>query len=281
MNSLKIFVCAHKKDACIRCDYPYVPIQVGKSVSQVDLGFCGDDTGENISDRNRKYSELTAQYWAWKNLKDIDYIGFAHYRRYFKMDISLDNIETILRKKDIIVVKPSIHYYNNALEFQRLVSLEDLYILLDTLLEMYPQYEESIISYLYLSNEWIPCNMFIAKKEVFNQYCDFLFPLLFKVEDRLKSYNYSRLNRSLGYMGELLLGLYCVHNGLKMKYVRMDLLGVQSNKVKMLIGHIRHSLAFLLSKQYGLKSIPIYQSVIAGLKQDGLKLPYLLKAGDK
>ena len=40
-----------------------------------------DNTGENISEKNSMYCELTAQYWAWKNL-NADYYGFFHYRRY-------------------------------------------------------------------------------------------------------------------------------------------------------------------------------------------------------
>ena len=41
-----------------------------------------DDEGENISEKNDKYCELTAQFWAWKNIHDADYYGFWHYRRF-------------------------------------------------------------------------------------------------------------------------------------------------------------------------------------------------------
>ena len=61
----------------------YMPLQVGKALSDVDLGVQGDDEGDNISTKNPNYCELTGLYWAWKNLKDADYIGLAHYRRYF------------------------------------------------------------------------------------------------------------------------------------------------------------------------------------------------------
>ena len=44
----KIFEITHKK-----CFYPapddYVPIQVGKINTKIDLGYINDDSGENIS----------------------------------------------------------------------------------------------------------------------------------------------------------------------------------------------------------------------------------------
>ena len=43
-----------------------------------------DDEGDNISNKNKTYCELTAQYWAWKNM-EADYYGFFHYRRYFHL----------------------------------------------------------------------------------------------------------------------------------------------------------------------------------------------------
>lgn len=60
-----------------------LPVQVGaaKAAKRFD-NTLHDDEGENISDKNPRYCELTAQYWAWKN-EDADYYGFCHYRRYF------------------------------------------------------------------------------------------------------------------------------------------------------------------------------------------------------
>ena len=59
----------------------YLPVQMGHAIHP-DIGYTGDDTGENISDRNWNFCELTGLYWAWKNI-EADYIGLVHYRRYF------------------------------------------------------------------------------------------------------------------------------------------------------------------------------------------------------
>ena len=100
---IKILVACHKADPNIRQDDIYMPIQVGKALHpDLDLGFQCDNTGDNISEKNGTYCELTALYWAWKNLKDVDYIGLCHYRRYFgfntytlpfQSDINLDSAE--------------------------------------------------------------------------------------------------------------------------------------------------------------------------------------------
>ena len=85
---MKILVCAHK-DTFVKNDKLYIPIQVGKETSNCSLNFQGDNEGDNISKRNESYCELTAHYWAWKNLKEFDIIGLCHYRRYFKLEDSL------------------------------------------------------------------------------------------------------------------------------------------------------------------------------------------------
>lgn len=82
MAKIKVLVCCHKA-TYVPNDDVYLPIQVGKANSKIDLGFQGDDEGKNISEKNFSYCELTAVYWAWKNLKDIDYIGLCHYRMIF------------------------------------------------------------------------------------------------------------------------------------------------------------------------------------------------------
>ena len=64
-------------------DSMYLPLQVGEALHpDVDLGFACDNTGDNISDRNAYYSELTGLYWLWKNC-DAEYKGLVHYRRHF------------------------------------------------------------------------------------------------------------------------------------------------------------------------------------------------------
>ena len=59
--SVKIFVMTHKKFNEPE-DKIYIPLQVGKAAGQ-DLGYLGDDTGDNISDLNKYYGELTGVYW--------------------------------------------------------------------------------------------------------------------------------------------------------------------------------------------------------------------------
>jgi len=82
MKKIKIFVAYHKESLLIKNDV-FEPIQVGRANSQYKLNMIGYDTGENISNKNSIYCELTALYWVWKNCKDIDYIGICHYRRFF------------------------------------------------------------------------------------------------------------------------------------------------------------------------------------------------------
>ena len=78
---IKILVATHKNYK-MPDDNIYIPIHVGKKGKEC-IGYVGDDTGENISERNPYFCELTAMYWGVKNLQ-CDYIGLVHYRRHFK-----------------------------------------------------------------------------------------------------------------------------------------------------------------------------------------------------
>ena len=75
-----IIVATHKP-YWVPDDPMYLPVQMGHAVHPA-CGYIGDDTGDNISERNANFCELTGLYWAAKNL-DSDYIGIVHYRRYF------------------------------------------------------------------------------------------------------------------------------------------------------------------------------------------------------
>ena len=78
---VKIIVATHKEAEVPQDSTLYLPIHVGRE-GKKDIGFIGDNTGDNISSLNPYYCELTGLYWAWKNL-DCDYLGLVHYRRYF------------------------------------------------------------------------------------------------------------------------------------------------------------------------------------------------------
>lgn len=92
-SPLKILVCYYDSYGMPYTeDGVMLPIQAGKAISDRDLHIQGDNElngqpCDNISDKNPTYSELTALYWAWKNLKklypDVKYVGWTHYRRFF------------------------------------------------------------------------------------------------------------------------------------------------------------------------------------------------------
>lgn len=80
-KEIEIFVACHKPSELPDNDY-FVPIHVGAKNAKITLpGLQRDDEGDNISEKNPTYCELTAQYWAWKH-SQADYIGLCHYRRY-------------------------------------------------------------------------------------------------------------------------------------------------------------------------------------------------------
>ena len=71
-KKIKIIIATHKKYQMPEEDI-YVPVQVGAE-GKDDLGYTLDNSGDNISNKNSSFCELTGMYWAWKNL-DADYIG--------------------------------------------------------------------------------------------------------------------------------------------------------------------------------------------------------------
>lgn len=99
--TVKIIVATHKKYEMPQ-DAMYLPLHVGaegktdQNGNPLDLGYQKDNTGENISNKNAAYCELTGLYWAWKNL-DTDYTGLAHYRRHFGKKIQRHHLKVFLR----------------------------------------------------------------------------------------------------------------------------------------------------------------------------------------
>lgn len=271
-SRVKILVCCHKPGEWLNDDI-YMPIQCGKAISNVNLGIQGDDTGDNISSKNRNYCELTALYWAWKNLNEVDYIGFCHYRRYFDIDENkIRDIEKLIKKNDIIVINPAVLPDSVAHRLAWAVCLEDLYILLMLIEKLYPEYKSTLVSFFYNSNKYFPYQMFICSWRVFTDYSNFVFSILFEVEKYIKMSEYTRMKRSLAYMGELLLSLYCLHNNLKIKKMSAIITDSKpTKKWRLEFGNIRRNIAFLLMHTKKNKKINYDDnSITIGLKEDNL-----------
>lgn len=233
---VKILVCCHKPGIWLDNDV-YMPIQCGKAVSNIDLGIQGDDTRDNISAKNSNYCELTAMYWAWKNLKDVDYVGLCHYRRFFNLQthgwgrkcthivnswdkaaVSPSLIKTMLLQKDIILAKPAVYSCSVKKQYCIQHVKEDLDMLRAVLIEKCPDFVSAYDFVMEKTNCISPYNMFMTNRELFQSYCEWLFDILFAVEKRIPLSGYPYQARVFGFMAERLLNVYCRQYKLNVDY---------------------------------------------------------------
>lgn len=202
-------------------------IQVGASLTDVTISKLKDNTGDNISKRNRDYCEMSAVYWAWKNDKDSDYIGLCHYRRRLVVDENIINY-LISENYGAIYVIPRLIDGGIREEF-----VERNYFLTP---EMWKLTEDAIKK---VSPGWIsvwkelessffllPCNMFIMRRDVFEEYCSWAFAILEEVDRFYLNQGIQCNNRYLGYIAELLNTVYAMKykETLKKGYVHMKML---------------------------------------------------------
>ena len=267
-----ILVCSHKADSHIRNYGVYKAIQVGKALKpDLDLGYLRDDVGDNISSKNPRWCELTAIYWGWKNISDVEYVGLAHYRRYFNLDITEDNIESIIGNHDVILGNPLVFDISLQDYFIKWTTPEDYYLLMDTLLYLYPDCKASIEKYILNGNKLIPFTMLLCRKELYDDFCSFVFPLFSELEAKLKSHGYSRLNRFIAFSGELLLGLWADYKKLDILYssVVFNDIKIEIPRICKIKNIIKFKLTHLRKRKFHLV-IPEFVSV--GYNCDGIQL---------
>lgn len=197
-----------------------IPIQTGATLTDMEICDIRDNQGDNISERNRNYSECTAIYWMWKNAPKTDYIGLCHYRRHFYIpdnDISLIGCNNY----DIVTTVPTVvidaHQY-----FRNFVTEEDLNILCDVVKKYFPEYYDSTIKY-YSSIFCPPCNMFIMKYEIFQEYGEFVFGVCEKIHEYYEKKKVIRNDRYMGYLVENLTDIFLMQhkNEYKIGYTNM------------------------------------------------------------
>lgn len=254
---LKILVGYHKPATLLKDDV-FVPIHLGRKLF-LDVSkdgymnssdyqwmldnMIGDDTGDNISHLNRKYCEVTALYWAWKNydkLGNPDRIGFMHYRRHFifnKLPINIkrhmnawpefakitpeymqqtgladikNHIDKNILPEYVDATKISSRTISNLRSFLNYAHTPDFFAeMVRIVMDKYPKYAkyaENIDSEIYM----LPCNMFILPKHVFFDYCKFMFDVLFTLDKRFEKFNGNtpEHNRQIAWTSEYVSTIY-------------------------------------------------------------------------
>lgn len=221
------------------------PIQGGALLVDNKLIDLKDSIYPEISLKNDIYNEFSVLYVIWKKYsKDLDYIGLCHYRRYFvlkkykyiyelmkkifKVNLyhnyfinkSSENFNRILNGEDGIIPRkkklnmPMKDYYAKK-------HIKEHYKIFELIIKNNFNFLESVLRHSSNAKEGYFLNMFILKKELFEEYCSNLFSFLDILEKNIEipmEDNYQK--RVLGFLGERFTNLYFIYlkeNGKKLK----------------------------------------------------------------
>ncbi|WP_417554578.1 DUF4422 domain-containing protein [Microbacterium sp.] len=214
--SALMLVATHKL-APMPADALYLPVHVGHARSDLDLGYQPDDSGENISMLNPSFCELTALYWAWKNLPDAD-LGLSHYRRYFaghahgprgSKILGGDEAADLLASHDLVLGHPR-NYLIETVEnhYRNGHHGSDLEVLRRVVGDHSPEMLDAYDG-VFAGTSLSLYNMFLGRRDVVDAYASWVFPILNDVSSQID--NDSRTvyqQRTFGYLGERLLNVW-------------------------------------------------------------------------
>lgn len=260
--SIKILINCHKPSSIVKNDV-FVPIHLGRAlttqaskdgtISYEDYewmldNMIGDDTGDNISELNRHFNEMTGIYWAWKNydkLGNPDYIGFCHYRRYFSFYKDSFILESI-KKHEIISGKfwsPKgglYGYFNECPKewpFEKSFYSETMKIIN----ELYPEQYKLIDEIMHKEICGGFRNMFIMKKDCFFHYCNWIFPILMELYKRKLNFKYKcpLEERNIAWIAEVLTSLYLYMSSSKYNIMEQYISEIKFKKEKQIYKNVK------------------------------------------
>lgn len=237
-----IYIAAHKKFDNPNLD-GYCAIQVGAENKEY-IGYQRDNEGDNISIKNSNYCELTGLYWIWKNCND-EYKGLVHYRRYFGKSNLSSSMKSIYSYEDMLKklngVDIILPYKENFLQNAKneiLISCctEEIFEQLrNCISDIHPEYLDDF-DYFFKQNKCTLFNMMFCRRRLFDEYCEWLFSIMFELE---KNINLEYLNdyqkRLYGFLSERLLNVWVIHNKLSVKHLPIVNLELPMNKKLQLI----------------------------------------------
>lgn len=220
--TVKIVVATHKKYT-MASDSMYLPLHVGAEGktdadgNELDFGYVKDNTGDNISEWNPNFCELTGLYWAWKNLKE-DYIGLVHYRRYFCLHKTNDPFDGVLKYSELapmledtsVFVPKKRKYYIETLysHYAHTHYADHLDQTREIIREKYPMYLPSYDKVVRQRSGYM-FNMMILRRELLDQYCAWLFDILFALRERIDAPEMSSFQaRFYGRISEIIFNVW-------------------------------------------------------------------------
>lgn len=226
--AVKLFVMTHKKFE-VPDNSMYIPMHVGHVNAKEDFGYMGDDTGDNISDRNCYYAELSGVYWLWKNYMEADYVGICHYRRYLTNEqgyvFTEKQYEDILQEYDIVTTKqlelPGSYHYGFGAHHR----IEILDKTGEIIKERCPEYYDTYVR-LVNGNKTYFGNIMVTSKRLFDKYAGWLFDIFFELEKRINLvFEDDYHKRVFGFISEFLLFVWVTVNKLKAYECRVAIIG--------------------------------------------------------
>lgn len=260
MKNIKILVATHKQYQMPKDTQLYLPIHVGREGKE-DLGYVGDHTGDHISHLNPYYCELTGLYWAWKNL-NCDYLGLVHYRRYLtkkkekyseqiKLDeviLSQSDVENLLVEADVVVPKKRKYYIETLYShYANTHDEEHLILTRQILTELNPE-DGAVFDQVMQQRSGYMFNMFVMKKALADAYCQWLFPIIDELYQRLDISGYSDFDaRLFGRISERLFNVWLAKQALTVKEVEF----MYFDKVDLFQKGKSFLMAKFLGKKYG------------------------------
>lgn len=229
----RIYLAYHRPSPLIKAD-SFIPIQVGRALTEPLEGFIGDDISDNISEKNPSYCELTALYWIWKNDKSSGHKGLMHYRRVLDfgdtypngeteqfvgavhlpdwMGTSEDWLASNIETYDIIL--PRLHEMGSSVKDNYAVAHQekDFMLAREAVAKHFPKYLETFDRTAEMNLVRLG-NIAVMRDEIFNRYCNWLFTILEQVEganfDRSHYNGYQR--RYIGFLAERLFTVFVEH----------------------------------------------------------------------
>jgi hypothetical protein len=268
-DKIKIAVCYYDNNHFgIPKDEIFLPLQAGKKLSKVNLNILGDDTGDNISEKNKTFGEYSAWYWVWKNIKklypQIEYAGLAHYRRFFALDRKTLFIDSINIKKlpdmsgygdifikelqncDMIRIKRLVFPYNRIVQFSRSHDISNYFCIKQIVQDLHPEYIKSF-NHIFENTNRMSIPLIAARYEILDDYFSWLFPILFEAERRIDVSKYSNYQKRIfAFLAERLTDVYTYHNKLKESYKPMYFICKRRNKSKEILDLIKNILSRII-----------------------------------